>query len=322
MERGSRESDETLVELVSRFVLTLLCGAVALLTRNMQLALGGWIGALLCWIGFRRRVVVENLKLAYPGDTLEFTQARSQVERAAYRHVGRLFLEIAILFAPGKMWRRFCERWVELRGRHHWELAHAQGRGVVFLSSHVGNWEAMAAAGALAGIDLWIVTKLLKPQWIHKKIERSRASIGVHGAYEPRTLRDVLRVLRHGGTVGFVLDQYTGPPVGVRVPYFGVTVGTSLALATVVKRTGALVLPVVNTRTPEGRLVTEIRAPLQWQAEDHPDRELAVNTARFVECVEADVRANPEQWLWTHRRFKGDLSPLRDGEWEAGRARH
>jgi KDO2-lipid IV(A) lauroyltransferase len=265
--------------------------------------------------------VSENLLTAYPGETPEFRLARRKIEGAAYRHVGRLFVEIALLLAPGFFWRRFCDRWVELRGKHHWDLAHAQGRGVVFLSSHVGNWEAMAAAGALSGMDLWIVTKHLKPEWIHKKIEDARARCGVHGTYEPRTLRDVLRVLRSGGTVGFVLDQYTGPPVGVRVPYFGVTVGTSLALATVVKRMGAVVLPVVNARTRDGKLITEIREPLDWQNDVHPNRELAINTARFVECVEKDVRANPEQWLWTHRRFKGDLSPLRAGEWEAGRAR-
>lgn len=309
------------MEFISRLLVSLLGWAVAILPRKAQLLFGDLLGFLLQLLRFRHRVVSENLQTAYPGETPEFRAARFRVQRAAYRHIGRLFLEIAILLAPARMWRKFCDRWVQLKGKHHWDLAHAQGRGVVFLSSHVGNWEAMAAAGALSGMDLWIVTKHLKPEWIHQKIEASRARCGVHGTYEPRTLRDVLRVLRHGGTVGFVLDQYTGPPVGVRVPYFGVTVGTSLALATVVRRTGAIVLPVVNARMPDGTLVTEIRAPLEWLPDAHPDRELAINTARFVECVEKDVRSNPEQWLWTHRRFKGDLSPLRPGEWESGRAR-
>jgi len=76
---------------------------------------------------------------------------------------------------------------------------------------------------------------------------------------EGGTLKDVLRHLSKNGTVGFVMDQYSGPPVGVRVPVFGVPVGTPAVIATLAKRTGAVVLPAVNYRLPDGRFVTEIR---------------------------------------------------------------
>jgi lauroyl/myristoyl acyltransferase len=66
----------------------------------------------------------------------------------------------------------------------------------------------------------------------------------------------------------------------------------------------------------------EIRAPLEWSpAPEGPDAEAAHNTARYAAQIECDIRAHPEQWLWIHRRFKGDLSPLRPGEWSQGRPR-
>jgi KDO2-lipid IV(A) lauroyltransferase len=150
-------------------------------------------------------------------------------------------------------------------------------------------------------------------------VEAGRRRVGVKGTYEPQTMKDILAHLKAGGTVGFVLDQYTGPPVGVRVPFFGIPVGTGLALATLVKRTGFPVIPVVNFRTPDGRMVTRVEAPLEWIEDPDPRRELARNTARYAEVLERIVREFPEQWLWSHRRFKGDLGPLGELEWEEGR---
>ncbi|HTL12002.1 MAG TPA: lysophospholipid acyltransferase family protein, partial [Bdellovibrionota bacterium] len=194
--------------------------------------------------------------------------------------------------------------------------------GVIFLSSHVGDWELMAARGALSGIPLMIVTKKLKPEWLHRAIESARARCGVRCTYEPRTLRDVMGWLKAGNTVGFVLDQYAGPPIGVRVPFFGVPVGTATTVATFARRTGAPVVPVLNYRLPGGKAVVEICPALTWdECEGEVQRALAVNTARYVSVLESHVRAHPEQWLWIHRRFKGDLSPLRPGEWQEGRAR-
>lgn len=267
--------------------------------------------------GLRANVVRENLAYAYPGEGQ--AARRDELFRAAYRHLGNLILDISLLLGP---MRRHVERMGELQGVEHWKAARNPGKGVLFLSSHVGNWELMAAIGAIhGGIDIRLVTKHLKPEWLHGAIERARLRCGVRATYEPRTLRDVLADLRKGGTVGFVLDQYAGPPVGVRVPVFGVPVGTSLALAALARRTGAPVLPVVNYRTAEGRQVARIYPALEWIRDDDPQKELALNTARYAAVLEEHIRAHPEQWLWTHRRFKGNLAPLTEGEWSDGRAR-
>jgi KDO2-lipid IV(A) lauroyltransferase len=274
------------------------------------------LGHVLRLMGFRRQVVLENLNRAFPGDN---KQKRDRSVADAYTHLARLVFDVLALLGP---MRRVIERDCELRGVEHWREAHALGKGVLFLSSHVGNWEIMAATGAMQGaMDLMIVTKHLKPEWLHQAIEAGRKRCGVLGTYEPRTLKDVLRHLKGGHTVGFILDQYAGPPVGVRVPFFGTPVGTSTALAMIAKRTGAPVIPVVNHRDSQGKWIVEVQPALAWLPCDDPKEELIVNTANFARQIEAHVRSYPDQWLWTHRRFKGDLSPLREGEWREGRSR-
>jgi Kdo2-lipid IVA lauroyltransferase/acyltransferase len=278
---------------------------------------GETLGVILRRARLRAKVVEQNIAIAFPDSGSEHRRAR--VFRAAYSHLGHLSLEILMLFGP---MRRYVRRYGEIRGVEHWLEAKKQGKGVILLSSHVGNWEIMSAVGVIhGGMDLMLVTKRLKPGWLHAAIESGRTRCGVAATYEPRTLKDVLVQLKKNGTVGFVLDQYAGPPVGVRVPVFGVPVGTTTAVATIAKRTGAVVLPVVNYRVPGGKLVVEVRKPIGWEASLDSTYELAENTAHYASMVERDILLHPEQWLWIHRRFKGDLTPLREGEWAGGRAR-
>lgn len=302
----------------SQIVLRIFAGFLASIPISIQRSLGRGLGAILRWMRIRASVVRQNLLIAYPDDQAK----RVELFGAAYQHLGQLILEILLHFGKEDTFSRYVKAHSELRGLEHWQNAKAQGKGVVFLSCHVGNWEVMAATGGLLGsIDLMLVTKHLKPEWLHQKIETSRQSCGVGGTYEPNTLRDVLRHLKKNGTVGFVLDQYAGPPVAVRVPVFGIPVGTSTAVATIIKRTEAVLLPVVNYRAPEGRWVVEIRPPVPWKSHEDPRFELAANTAQYAALLEKDVRKYPEQWLWIHRRFKGDLAPLGPREWSEGRSR-
>jgi len=296
-------------------ILNLLAFIYYYLPQTLQKAAGALLGAFFYAFKYRAQVVDQNLKYAFPTEV----QTRDRVFRQAYTHFGNLILEVLLLFGPMK---KFIKKRADLIGVENWRRALDKNQGIIFLSSHVGNWEMMAATGALlAPMDLMIVTKHLKPQWLHESIEKARARCGVKATYEPSTLKDVLRQLKSGQTVGFVLDQYAGPPVGVRVPVFGVPVGTMTAVAFLAKRTGAAVVPVVNFRTPDGRIRTEIHPELEWISDPDPSREIAINTAQYAKVMEQDIYLHPDQWLWIHRRFKGDLSPLKIDEWTLPRKR-
>jgi len=308
------------------------------LPRRIQLGLGSVLGGILYLLKVRRSVVEQNLLLAYPPtNEMATNEVALRVLRGSYRHLGQLALDVLLVIAPsggpcGGM-NKFVRKRVELRGMEHAHAALAKGKGLLFLSSHVGNWEIMAASyGVWAQKDLLLVTKRLKPEWLHELIENGRKRYRVFGTYEPKTMKDVLRFLKQNKAVGIVLDQYAGPPIGVRVPLFGVPVGTSAVLATLARRTGADVLPVVNYQKPDGSWVVQIEAPLEWikksealqetqtenlqagnsQAESLQE-ELQLNTTEYVAALEKHIRAHPEQWLWIHRRFKGELGEVQGG---------
>lgn len=295
--------------------LTGVAAVLGWLPGRVRVFWGNRLGALIGATGFRSKVVRENLETAFPG------QAETQqiVFKRSYRHLGNLILEILLLFGAMK---RFVLKETTVIGLEHTRAALGQGTGFIFLSSHLGNWEIMAAAGGMTlSTELMLVTKRVKPEWLHQLIESARRRCRVIATYEPRTLRDILGHLKKKGAVGFVLDQYAGPPVGVRVPVFGKPVGTPLVVAAIAKRAGVPVLPVENYRLSDGRWVVHIHEPLPWMSDSDGHRELALNTALYASTIEKQILAHSEQWLWTHRRFKGDLSPLKPGEWNEPRTR-
>ena len=281
--------------------------------------MAGALGGLARLAAYRAAVVQQNLRYAYPGDAPEQVRQRQLLTRDFYRHLGRLGCEILMIFGP---MRRYAQGQGTYVGVENWERARAPGRGVILVAGHTGTWEVAAAMCALkTGADVVLVSRHYKPEWLRRAIDAGRKRCGVDAAYEPRTMPEILARLKRNGVVAIVLDQYTAPPVGVRVPFFGVPVGTNVSIALLAKRTGAQVLPFSNYRHPDGHVVVEAGPPVPWQSHDNPEMELAINTAAYSAIVEAQIRAHPAQWLWSHRRFKGDLTPLRDHEWEQGRRR-
>ncbi|MFA5137866.1 MAG: hypothetical protein WC728_01445 [Elusimicrobiota bacterium] len=272
--------------------------------RRAEIWVGPRLGRLFLALDLKRwRVAEENLKRCLP----ELDEAgRWELIKANYRHYGVLAFELMHLFSPLKgHYRRYMQRISALEGYENWKRASDKGKGVIFASSHVGNWEVMAAAGGLAGIKLTIVTRRLKPDWLLGKVEASRLSVGVKAAYQPRTLPAVLRALRSGESVGFVIDQYAPPPMGMPAMFFNTPVDTLAAVGPLVERTGAAVVPVTTWRDPEGIVHVRIEPELELgEAVKDP----AAVTQVLARKVESWVRACPEQWLWVHRRFK-NVSP-------------
>ncbi len=267
------------------------------LPRSWELRLGRALGRLALALDAKRRPIAEdNLRRCLP----ELGEAeRARLLRANYEHYGILLLELAHMMTPiPGHWRRYAARVSRLEGFENWRKVHERGKGVLFCSAHLANWELMAAAGAMGGIPLTITTRHIKPEWLHLWWERARLSAGVRCVYQPRTMPTVMKRLRDAESVGFVVDQYMVPPMGQKQAFFGAVVDTLAAVAPLAHRTGAGIVPVKQIRSGDGivRVIIEPEVPL-----DGDDAQ--VNQA-LTSRVEGWIRAEPAQWLWVHRRFK------------------
>lgn len=287
------------------FLLKAKAIGLSLWPRKIFLFWGVLVGYFLYLISFRKKIAAENIQRAYP----DWSKAqRAELLRKNYEHYGILFLEMLRSF-----WRfsDFLHQYCDVAGRENLQAALAKGKGVLVMTAHSGSWELLTATGQnFFQYGTTMVTKKLKPDWLHDFVVKERASFGVKMACEPRTMPIVMRALKAKEIVGFVMDQYTGAPVGARVPFFGIPVGSHTALATIALRTEAVVVPAVCFRKKNGRYCARFEPALETIRRENVDQAILENTAKYVSITERWVRECPEQWMWIHRRWKGDLSPL------------
>jgi KDO2-lipid IV(A) lauroyltransferase len=270
---------------------------VAALPRSWEMALGSFLGRLAMRVDPKRRKIAEdNIARCLP--ELSLNQQRDLLGDN-YAHYGRLILELAHMFTPiAGHFRAYAQRTTYFDGYENWAKANAKGKGVLFCSAHFANWETTIAAAAIAGMPMTIVTRRLKPAWLDAWMEKTRLSTGVSAAYQPRTIPTVMKTLRDGGGVVFVVDQYMPPPMGEPLRFFGFKVDTLSAVAPLARRTGAAIIPIHPIREPDGRIRVIIEPEFVLGDEDKADNQ------RLVDKVEGFIRQVPAQWIWGHRRFK------------------
>lgn len=265
--------------------------------RRIELAVGWFFGFLLFVIRFRRRIIEDNIRQAYSGVDIDI----NKLIFANYIHYGRLITELLHMPFDSK---RFAKANVRVHGFEHFDKAFKKGKGVFFLSAHTGYWEVMGVVASEYKVPLNIITKYLRVGLLNRIWVKSRERAGIRLINETFSAKEVLKTIGKGGVVGFVLDQFMGPPVGRRIKFFGRPAWTIASLAWFVQRTGASVVPVVNYRAADGHFDLYISPEVEFQKIGTDEENIVHNTQRYSNIMEEFIKAKPEQWLWLHRRWK------------------
>lgn len=251
------------------------------------------LGWALGWLSFA-------LSPAYRRRLLANARQAGQPSGVALRSVGqagRLVAELPRLwFGAPVPWR-----W---SGAEHIEAAQAAGRGLLFLTPHLGCFEVTAQAYAARFGARRPMTVLYRPSrqpWLRDLVDRARERPGLRTA--PTSLsgvRQLIGALRAGEAVGLLPDQVPPQGLGVWAPFFGRDAYTMTLSARLARSADAVVLLSWGERLPWGRgFVVHVR-PLDTPLPTDPDAAArAVNAA-----METLVRESPAQYLWSYDRYK------------------
>jgi KDO2-lipid IV(A) lauroyltransferase len=295
--------------------LLFLSHTLALLSPATIGSLGRRLGALLQATGFRGKVVTGNLELAL-GEELSRGGLAALNERV-YRHIGTLFLEIARNFGmTGEQRRRELYLSPEDAARIRRTLA--PGKGAVFITGHIANWELFATGMAAWGFPVSIVAKRMNNAVSQALIERQRHSTQIEIIYSGGALEQMQEHLKRGRAIGFMVDQNTTGSKGIRANFFRVPASSIRGLAKLVRETGTAVVPICAFRLADGCHEVRLLDPLPFlQAPHLPEgsperlaREEWLNTQQYQAALEQLIRLHPEQWMWIHRRWKASRAAL------------
>jgi KDO2-lipid IV(A) lauroyltransferase len=264
---------------------------------------GRALGMLLYAFGFeRRRVCLLNLARCLP--ELAPTE-RSALARRHFRAVGRSLLDRGILWwAP----RERILRMVRLAGSEH--LRALKGQPVILLAPHFVALDVGFARLACEG-DLASIYANQKSAVMNRMLLAGRTRFGMQRLFSRQEgVRPALAALKEGIPFYYLPDQDYGPRDAIFVPFFGVPAATITGLSRLARLAGASVLPCVTRMLP-GREGYEITCYPAWP--DFPTDDVAADTRRMSAFVEERVREMPEQYFWTHKRFK--TRPAGEAKW-------
>ena len=278
----------------------LLVHALGALPRNMARSLGAAIGmAAFRLLGRLRRVGLRNLAVAYP----EWTEhRRMSTLKLVYRNLGYLLAEFCLMSGYS---RAQASGFIEYDGLEHYLAARERGKGVLVLTGHLGAWELSSFYHSLIGYPMGLVIRRLDNPLVDAFVNRIRTLHGNRVIHKDDFARGLIQAMRHGETVGILMDTNMTPPQGVFVPFFGTEACTASGLARVALKTDAAVLPgFLLWDEARRKYILRFGEQMELVRTGDADADVLANTAAFTAAIEAYVRANPEQWLWMHRRWK------------------
>lgn len=252
------------------------------------------IGALMGWITwacsptYRRRFAVNSAQAGY-----RFAQVR-----AAVGHAGRMVAE-----AP-RLWLRDTQV-NALHGAEVVEAAWARGKGILFLTPHLGCFE-LSVQGAAARWSgqhgpITILYRPARQAWLAEMMRTARDRPGIQAV--PTTLqgvRQMIKALRRGAAVGLLPDQVPPDGQGQWAPFFGKNAYSMTLAARLALQTGAAVVLARCERLPAGRGFELFFEPLP--APLAPELDAAV--VQVNQAMEHLIRQCPTQYLWGYGRYK------------------
>lgn len=266
------------------------------LPYKVLLRLGRALGALMQRVAHsRRHIVTRNIELCF---THLSASERDALVRENFASMGIAFFEMAMSW----WWpKKRLSRLVQVQGLEHLQAAQEQGQGAILMAIHFTTLEIGAALlGQQHTIDgMYRAHDNPVFDYVQRR-GRERHNADAQ-AIEREDVRGMLKVLRKGRAIWYAPDQDYGPKQSVFVPLFGVPAATVTATSKFAKLGRAQVIPMTQTRLPNGQGYLIKIEPALF---DFPGESDEQDCLRLNQWIEQAIAQQPEQYLWAHRRFK------------------
>ncbi len=252
----------------------------------------------------RHRKVVRNLEIAFPERDADWHR---RMARAMWGDFGRSLAEYAYL---PELSREGPASRIEVVDHAGIDAMRRDGRPLVFVAAHLGNWNVPAIVGRIVGVQLSVLFRRRENPHLEAVIEHWRnqmpcSFIDVDG----RASKAMLDELRQGHAIGLFIDRRSR--FGEPVPFFGKETPTPTIAARLALKTGAAYVPARIERLANVHFRITLHPPIVPDADAADDRKAARQMTKAANRLFEDwIRAHPEQWLSTTRRWPRGTEPI------------
>ena len=287
---------------ISRLSLIWLTTLLKIFSLIVPYRLGVWVGGALGFTAYyllprERKRALSHLVSVFGEKDRRWIRLTA---RRCFVHLGKALLEV-MLMTPQRL-SQVVDFPVE--SEENLRSAMKLGKGAVYVTGHIGNWELMGNAVATR-YPLSVVAAPIEPEQVNDMIVNLRAGMGVRTILRGRTgaSRELIRIFKEHRILGILIDQDTDVD-GAFVDFMGKPAWTPTAAASMAIKFDAPLIFGYIKRGADNRHTVHLEGPLDLISTGDREQDIIANTAMLTKKIEDVIRKNPEQWVWMHRRWR------------------
>ncbi len=255
-----------------------------------------------CFTKRLQRTARESLTIAFGAE-----KSKAEIEKIikdCFRNLGQGMIEMLYILDHPEI----VKPHVSIDGKEHLDQALKEGRGVIAVTAHMGNFPLMLTRLAQEGYAPHVLMRPTRDKKIDDFLLERRTRMGVRTIYTvPRKLcvQNSIQALRNNEIIFMLMDQHFGNESGVLVDFFGQKAATATGPVVFATRTKSPILPIFIIRDHDDYHKIFIEPPLAFAEKKDCDETLFLNISKITKIIEGYVRRYPHEWGWMHRRWKG-----------------
>jgi KDO2-lipid IV(A) lauroyltransferase len=195
------------------------------------------------------------------------------------------------------------DKFLVVHGYENFERATARGKGVIFLTCHLGAFDLQITVMSLHGLKPNIIGTPLKDERLNELLFEYRNAHGAVAIERGKETLRLIKALKTGGSIAILIDQDT--KVKSRfVEFFGTPAATPVGATILAMKTGAAIVPTYIYLGDDRRQHMHILPEIPLVVTGDEEKDMIANTQNFTRFIEEQIRKHPEQWVWMHERWK------------------
>jgi Kdo2-lipid IVA lauroyltransferase/acyltransferase len=274
-----------------------------LLPRQIWLVTCGILGSLSFYFASQtrkltRKLTIKHLALAFPDKSPAQIRA---LAKSTFKMLGKNAGEILRASKINTMAE--LQKILITHGYENFEQANKKGKGVIFLTCHLGAFDLQVTNMALRGLNPNIIGTPLKDKKLNDLLWEYRNAHGAIAIERGKETFRMIKVLKSGGSVALLIDQDTKVKT-VFVNFFGMPAATPAGATVLAMKTGAAIVPTYIHLGDDGMQHMHILPEIPMQVTGNEESDIVINTQLLSDFIEQQIRKYPDQWVWMHERWK------------------
>ena len=261
--------------------------------------IGNVLGAIIYYlIPIRKKVVLKNLKMAFPKKSEKEIR---KIAKMNYVHFATLIFEI---LGMDSFSREEISSFLKFSDYHKFEKRIREGKAMLLLTAHFGNWELGATVfGIQFDRVVYVLAKQQSNSKINDWINRNRETFGNKVIPLGSSVRDLYKAVKLGGIVGVVGDQ-RGPKENPRVDFMGIPTAVYTGTAAIALKTNTPIIVVICIKQPDSTYIGTVEEIDLNEFSGSDEEKVVAISQKYMDILTKYVREYPEQWFWMHNIWK------------------